>query len=506
MYRNVEQWIEIRRRVLNGEISKRQACREYEIHWQTLQKILSEPVPPEQRKSGPPRSPKLDPFRPVIESILDADRATHRKQRHTGWRIFERLRDEHGYGGSYTLVKDALREMKLSRREVFLPLRHDPGEAQVDFGFCYVDLAGQRQQVAIFVLSLPYCDAVYCQAFPRECSEVFLEGHLRAFRFFGGVPCRISYDNTKVAVAKIVGSRERTQTREFQRLVGHFLFEPHFCLVRRPNEKGHVERLLDYGRSRCLVPIPTVSSLEELNQKLEAWCRRDLEQTARKQSVPKVTRLMDDQRAFLPIPAQDFESRRLVPGQADSLSLVTFDRNQYSVPTEYAHRDVTIVAGIEELRLVYEDRLIARHQRRWDRDQTYFDPVHYLALLERKPGGFDFAKPLADWHLPVEFGILRRLHEAESSSRGTREFIKVLRLLEQHSLTAVRAAVQTALELGTTGADAVRLIIEARTETPVGLFSLDGRPQLKLVRVEQTDVAAYQSLLAVPVSAEVTPC
>ena len=123
------------------------------------------------------------------------------------------MRDEHGYSGGYTLVKDVLREMKLSRREVFLPLRHDPGEAQVDFGFCYVDLAGQREQVAVFVLSLPYCDAVYCQAFPRECSEVFLEGHLRAFRFFGGVPRRISYDNTKVAVGKIVGSRQRTQTR-----------------------------------------------------------------------------------------------------------------------------------------------------------------------------------------------------------------------------------------------------------------------------------------------------
>jgi hypothetical protein len=132
--------------------------------------------------------------------------------------------------------------------------------------------------------------------------------------------------------------------------------------------------------------------------------------------------------------------------------------------------------------------------------------VHYLALLERKPGGFDFAKPLADWQLPVEFGILRRLHEAESGSRGTRDFIKVLRILEQHSLPALRSAVQTALELGTTGAEAVRLIVEARTETPVGLFSLDGRPQLKLVRVEQTDVSAYQSLLAVSVPTEVTPC
>ena len=185
------------------------------------------------------------------------------------------------------------------------------------------------------MLSLPYCDAVYCQVFPRECSEAFLEGHVRAFDFFGGVPRRISYDNTKVAVAKIVGHQEREQTKAFQRLVGHHLFEPHFCLVRRPNEKGHVERLLDYGRRRCLVPIPTVNSLEELNQRQDAWCRKDLEQTARKQSVPKQDRLKDDQGAFLSIPVQDFEARRLVPVQADSLSLVTFDRNQYSVPTQY---------------------------------------------------------------------------------------------------------------------------------------------------------------------------
>lgn len=505
MFRNVDQWIEIRRRVLTGEISKRQACREYGLHWQTLQKVLDQPVPPERRQAGPTRPSKLDRFRPVIEAILDTDRQTHRKQRHTAWRIFERLKDEHGYDGGYTLVKDAVRDLKLSRKEVFLPLRHDPGEAQVDFGYCYVDLAGQRQQVVLFVLSLPYCDAVYCQAFPRECSEVFLEGHCRAFAFFGGVPTRISYDNTRVAVGKIVGSREREQTQEFQRLVGHFLFEPHFCLVRRPNEKGHVEHLLDYGRKRCLVPVPQVSSLEELNGRLEAWCRKDLGQTARKQSVPKQVHLADDQAAFRPIPVQDFESRRLVPGQADSLSLVAFDRNQYSVPTQYAHRQMMIVAGIDELRIIFEDRLIARHRRCWDRDQTYYEPIHYLALLERKPGGFDFAEPLANWDLPVAFGILRRLLEADLGSRGTREFIKVLLLLERHPLPALKEAVHMGLELGTTSPDAIRLIVDASQEPPIGLFSLDGRPQLKLVRVEQTKVSAYQTLLAASALTEVSP-
>ena len=501
----MDRWIEIRRRVLSEEISKRQACREYELHWKTLQKVLQQPLPPERRASGPQRPSKLDRFGPVIREILDADRAVHRKQRHTAWRIFERLRDEHGYDGGYTIVKQAVRELKLSRKEVFLPLRHDPGEAQVDFGYAYVDLAGERQQLAVFVLSLPYCDAVHCRAFPRECTEVFLEGHRRAFQFFGGVPRRISYDNTKVAVAKIVGSRERQQTREFQRLVGHYLFQPHFCLVGRPNEKGHVERLLDYGRRRCLVPIPKVASLGELNQRLEAWCRRDLQQTARRQVLPKQARLAEDQQAFLPIPGQDFEARRLVPGMADSLSLVHFDRNAYSVPTAYAHRDVTVVAGIEELRIVHGDRLIARHRRCWGRDQTLYEPIHYLALLERKPGGLDFAKPLEGWNLPVCFGILRRQLEADLGSRGTREFIQVLRLLERQALPTLTAAVQDALELGAVSADAVRLIVEARQEPPIGLFSLEGRPQLKLVRVDRTDVAAYQSLLAASARTEVSP-
>src|SRR4030042_1872579 len=98
-------------------------------------------------------------------------------------------------------------------------------------------------------MTLPYSDAIFCQVFPRECTEAFLEGHQRAFEFFGGVSRRISYDNWKIAVAKIIGSREREVTREFLRLESHYLFAHHFCLVRRPNEKGHVERVVALTRT-----------------------------------------------------------------------------------------------------------------------------------------------------------------------------------------------------------------------------------------------------------------
>ena len=182
------------------------------------------------------------------------------------------FKDEHGFTGGYTIVKDAVRAWRQSRKEVFLPLTHRPGEAQVDYGFARVWIRGQAEstQVAMFVMTLPYSGAIFCQVFHRECTESFLEGHRRAFELFGGVPWRISYDNSEVAIAKIIGSRERKLTREFLRLQSHHLFEEHFCLVRRPNEKGHVEKLLDYARGNFLVPVPVVDSLEELNQQLAA--------------------------------------------------------------------------------------------------------------------------------------------------------------------------------------------------------------------------------------------
>jgi transposase len=496
VYADMERWTEIRRNVLTGAMTKREACRHYDVHWLTLKKILAHEEPPGYRRNKPPRRPKIEPFLPTIHAILDADRTAPKKQRHTAHRIWQRLRDEHGFTGGYTAVKDVVRALKIGRQEVFLPLSHPPGEAQVDFGFADAVVAGVPTQVAVFVLSLPYSDAVYCQVFPRECTEVFLEGHRRAFTFLGGVPRRIAYDNTKTAVAQITGSRDRKVTREFQRLQSHFLFTPHFCLVRRPNEKGHVERLLDYARSNFLVPVPVVASLAELNAQLAERCRQDQERSVRGKSGTVATLLIEDQTAFLPLPPRPFEARRVTQAAADSLSLIRFDTNSYSVPTRYAHRRLTVVATVDEVRVVHEDRLVARHPRCWEHEQYRFDPLHYLALLERKPGGFDYARPLEHWELPACFGLLRRrLEAADTTGQGTRSFIRVLRLLENFSLPQVTDAVDYALDIDVIDPESIRLIVEHRADRPVTLFVLDGRPHLQRVRVLPTDVSAYQALL-----------
>src|SRR4051812_23455106 len=251
----MENWAEIRRRVLVDGLSERAACREYDLHWDTLTKILSHAEPPGYRRTAPRPKPKIDPFLGVVHQILEADRKAPRKQRHTTNRIFQRLRDEHGYRGGLTVVKQAVAAWKARSAEVFVPLAHPPGEAQVDFGEAEVTLDGRPAKVALFVMTLPHSDAIFCYAFPRECTEAFLEGHARAFEFFGGVPRRISYDNLRIAVARVTGGRGREVTDEFRRLRSHYLFEAHFCLVRRPNEKGHVQTLVGYARRNVLVPV-----------------------------------------------------------------------------------------------------------------------------------------------------------------------------------------------------------------------------------------------------------
>jgi transposase len=492
----MEIWTEIRRRVLAGELSKRAACREYDLHWDTLKKILGHVEPPGYRRSKPKPRPTIEPFLDTLHEILEADKKAPRKQRHTAIRIFERLRDEHGYAGGYTTVKDAVRIWKQSHKEVFLPLHHRPGEAQVDYGFAEVIVAGESVKVALLVMTLPFSDALFMQAFPRECTESFLEGHKRAFAFFGGVPRRISYDNAKVAVAKITGTREREVTREFLRLKSHYLFKDHFCLVRRPMEKGHVERLLDFARSHYLVPVPRVGSLAELNIELHRRCEEDLQRTLRGKTAAKHELLDEERASMLSLPAQEFDARRLTSAGANSLSLVRFDTNSYSVPVKYGHRKITVVATVDEVRLIFQDKLIARHDRHWGREQFIFDPVHYLALLERKPGGLDHARPLKDWHLPECFDTLRRRQEREPNGLGTREFIRVLRLLEQVTVGELAGAVDYALGIDITDADSIRVILEHRRESPVALFSLDGRPHLKAVHVDSTKLESYQSLLA----------
>jgi hypothetical protein len=346
----------------------------------------------------------------------------------------------------------------------------------------------------MFVMSLPFSDALFCQIFPRECTETFQEGHRRAFEFFEAVPKRITYDNTKIAVAKVIQKRGGVFTREFLRLESHYLFAHHFCLVRRPMEKGHTESLVGFARRNFLVPVPELDDFETFNEGLAEACRRDLQRQLRGKKGTKAELLEEDRRAMLPLPAQPFEARRVEPCQANSLSLVRFDRNDYSVPTQHAHHAIVAVGGIERVRLVVQDQVVAEHLRDWDKENVHYDPIHYLALLERKPGALDFGKPFDDWNLPEGFGVLRRRLEGELGNDGRREFIKVLRLLESCDLGELARAVDRALAIGALTVEAIRLLLQDGRETPAKYFRLDGHPHLQGRVVPPPKLAIYDAL------------
>src|SRR5450756_708666 len=278
--RTVELYARVRHAVMIEGLSERAAAERFGINPRTVSKMLKFSAPPGYRRSKPPCRPKLDDFTTTIDAILAADQKRLKKQRHTAKRIFERVRDEHGFTGGITIVKDYVADWRQRSQEMFVPLAHPPGHAQVDFGEAIGIIGGVRQKMHVFYMDLPHSDAPFMKSYPAEMTESFLDGHVSAFAFFGKVPLSILYDNTKIAVAKICGDGKRERTRAFTELVSHYLFRDRFGRPGKGNDKGKVESLVKNGRRTFLTPVPQAASYEALNARLAADCRARQAETA----------------------------------------------------------------------------------------------------------------------------------------------------------------------------------------------------------------------------------
>jgi transposase len=422
----VEIYGRVRRAVLVDGRSQREVAREFGISRKTIQKMLRYAVPPGYQRQQAVKRPKLGPWLGTIDAILEGDKKVPVKQRHTAKRIFERLKQEYGFSGGYTIVKDYVHGKKLRRREMFVPLTHAPGEAQADFGEALAVIGGVERKAHYLAMDLPHSDDCFVAAFPAETTEAFLEGHVRAFAYFGGVPTRILYDNTKIAVARILGGQERQRTRVFSELASHYLFASKFGRPAKGNDKGKVEGLVGYARRNFMVPVPRFGSWEEWNEDLAQQCRMRRERRLRGHTETIGERFERDRAALLPLPAAAYEACEKVSARVSSLSLVRYRSNDYSVPTEYGHRQVLVRGYVHEVTISCASEVVVRHPRSYERETVVFDPLHYLALLEEKTRALDQAAPLAGWQLPACFAHLRRLLEARLK-HGSREYVQVLR-------------------------------------------------------------------------------
>ena len=491
----VEVYAAVRRFVFVEGNSQREAAKVFGLSRDTIAKMCRFSLPPGYTRTKPVAKPKLGPLLPVIDRILAEDRIAPVKQRHTAKRIFERLRDEHGYGGGYTVVKDYVRQCRARSRETFVPLAHPPGHAQVDFGEAVGVIGGVRQKVHFFCMDLPQSDACFVKAYPAETTEAFLDGHVSACAFFGAVPCSILYDNTKIAVAKICGDGKRERTQAFTGLVSHYLFTDRFGRPGKGNDKGKVEGLVKHARTHFMVPIPQAASYDDFNAELERRCRARQEERAGRHSQTIGERLVADLAAMRPLPSGTFEPCETRIARVSSTALVRYRTNDYSVPTRYGFQDVVVKGFVDQVVILCGSEEIARHPRCYGEAMFVANPLHYLALIETKPGALDQAAALQGWDLPEVFQHLRHLLEARMGNKGKREFIQVLRLLEAIPMEVVTLAINEAIHIGANGFDAVKQIALARIERRPARLDLASYPHLPKMEVKTTRAADYATLL-----------
>ena len=379
----------------------------------------------------------------------------------------------------------------------------------MDWGEAYADLAGHRQKIQVFVMRLCYSRRTFAMAFPTQRQESFFWGHVCAFEHFAGVPHRISYDNLGTAVKLVFeqtgkAGRARQEVPAFIAFRSHYLFSSHFCTPAQGHEKGQVEGGVGYTRRNFLVPLPDASSFEHLNQQLLMRCEKEDERTvARHQET--IGEAWEQERALLlPLPGSPYECCQVTTVRVNPYSQVTYQTNRYSLPVKRARREVTLKAYPFTIEIWDGLQRLASHPRTYERNLDILDPLHYLPLLEQRPGAFDYAKPLKEWRRgwPLSYHrMLAILRQKWPGGQGVQEFVRILQLHQTYPVAQMEQAIEQALTLGCVHLDGVLYCLHhgedptpATTSAPPNL-DLSHRPDLEAIGKQSVDLSIYDQLL-----------
>lgn len=499
--KTVEDYEEIRRAYFIEGLSIRAIQRRLKHDRKTIRKAIVDPVPkPYQLEQAKP-APVLGAFQERIKALLDESDRLPRKQRYTAHKIFQILQKE-GYQGSEGGVHNYVSQQRKGRKqkEAFIPLEFDAGQdAQVDWGEAVARIAGQEMKVQFFSMRLNYSKARFVMAFPFQKQEAFFEGHIQAFHFFGGVIRRISYDNLKTAVYRVLEGSKRQEQQAFKEFRSYYLFESHYCTPGQGHEKGGVENDVGYSQRNFFSPIPDVATFEELNAFLHQACLQDACRRTRGQKELVIDLWQAEKVHFLPLPKQDFQACVSRVVKPNGYLQVDQDTNRYSVPYAYRDRQLVLRAFSFRIELLYLDQVIASHPRSFLREQDILDPLHYLPLLQQRPGAFEYAKPVRRWRKqwPKSYErLLEALRENKPDGQGMREFLEVLQLHRDHPQEEVEQAVKIAVELGAAHLDGVRLCLRQMQPSQPKREGMDlsFHPELEHLGNQPVDLGQYDRL------------
>jgi len=439
----------VRHKVLVEGRTQRSVASELGLSRTTVAKYVEQAMAVRKAEAGPRPRPVWDTVAARVQGLLtESAQWTGGKQQLTATRLHALLVTE-GHRVGVTVVKEAVAEWKRQRREVFIPLTYRPGDlAEVDFFEVLVDIDGTRRKAWLFLIRLMYSGRDFAWIYERQDQISFLDGHVRAFAHFGGVPARVAYDNLKAAVARILVGGARTLTVRFAALASHYLIEACFCRPGEGHDKGGVESRGKAVRQQALVPIPSGATLATINAALLAQmdARLDTQRDAAGQTIGH--RFAEEHRVFRPAPIP-FAPEATTFATVTPRALVRLEGAVYSVPTRWAGLDLVVRIGAATVTIIGRDGTRIAHPRKRF-GQRSIDYRHYLAELARKPQAVRQVLPdlLRDLGSPFP-AIWDQLQCAHGPREAARLFAKVLGHLEAHGPAVVIPALLTALATGT---------------------------------------------------------
>ncbi len=485
--------------------SMRQIEREQHHAYHTIKKALASAEAGSYTLKEPREAPVLGAYKARIKELLDQNEQLPRKQRLTGHRIFELVQQE-GYPGSESGVTVYLWHLRQTKRsvKVYLPLEFEPGQdGQVDWGEAEVILAGQQVTVQLFVLRLCYSRKIFVMAFPSQKQECFLAGHVAAFDFFGGLPRRLTYDNLKTAVKKILLGHQRQEQEKFIVFRSHYLFESHYCMPGAGHEKGRVEDGVGYARRNFLTPLLKADNFDDLNEQLRQACLRDEQRRVDRQPQTIAEAWQQEKPHLRSLPSIAFDCCREVTARLNGYSQVEVETNRYSVPTDRAAATLRVKLYPFEVRIYCPDEkeVLVVHPRCYGHQQDILEPLHYLPLLQQRPGALNHAKPIRQWRATwpaVYEQLLAELQRRQPEGGGVRQFIRVLQLHRHYPADLVEQAVTRALAYQCPHADGVELCLRQLLQPEPAPVSLDlsHQPKLQQVGQQPLSLSRYNQLLS----------
>jgi transposase len=492
----VETLSKIRRAYFIQWKSIKQICRELRVSRNTVRKVVRSGVTEfSYDRSTQPR-PKIDPWRSDLDEMLAENARQPKRQRLTVVRIYEELRNR-GYDGSYDAVRRYAASWSQAAREAsaaaYVPLSFDPGEAyQFDWSHEIVILDGATVTVKVAHVRLCHSRMLFVRAYPRETQEMVFDAHDKAFAFFGGACARGIYDNMKTAVDTIFVGKDRAYNRRFQQMCGHYLVDPVACTPASGWEKGQVENQVGVIRRRFFVPRPKFKSYAELNAWLEDRCLAYAKANTHPEFRDRtVWEAFEDERPSLVPYVGPFDGFHAVPASVSKTCLVRFDKNRYSVNACAVGRPVEIRAYADRLECWQNGRIVGSHTRAFGRNQTVYDPLHYIPVLARKPGALRNGAPFKNWELPIAIRRVRR--KLERQPGGDRQMVDILSAVLTDGIDAVEAACAEALSHNVHSAGVVLNILARHREPPPPL-TITTPDALQLACEPIADCNRYDSL------------